>query len=99
MECGRDGHFKCTSENRSRKVKLTFDVADNLNEFFISDSDELQIDIKDLAGKREYKRHRKEAKKHRQRRLSNSNLMIPTDDDEAYSEQSQSSSGKEQEEI
>jgi len=42
MECGKYGHFKCTSENRSRKVKLTFEVADNLNEFFITDSDEQQ---------------------------------------------------------
>ncbi len=92
------GHFKCTSENRSSRVKLTFDVADNLNGFFIDDSDELHIDIKDLAGKREDKRHRKEAKKHRQRRLSNSNLMIPTDDDE-NSEQSQYSSEREQEDI
>lgn len=83
------GHFKCTSENRSRRVNLTFDVADNLNEFFIDDSDEVCISTKDLASKREDKRHRKETKKHRQRRLSNSNLMIPTTDEEAESEQSQ----------
>lgn len=89
------GHFKCTSENRSRRVKLTFDVADNLNEFFIDDSDEVHISTKTLASKREEKRNRKEAKKQRQRRLSNSNLMIPTTDDEAYSDYSQSSSGRE----
>lgn len=93
------GHFKCTSENRSRRVNLTFDVADNLNEFFIDESDEVHISTKDISSKREDKRHRKEAKKHRQRRFSNSNLMIPTTDEEAESEQSLESSGREQEEI
>lgn len=101
MECGNMGHFKCTSEKRSRRVNLTFDVADNLNEFFVDDSDEVHISTKDLASKREEKRHRKEVKKQRQRRLSNSNLMIPTTDDEAQSDESNSSSdreGREQEE-
>ena len=69
-------------------MNLTFDVADNLNEFFIDDSDEVRISTKDLASKREDKRNRKEAEKHRQRRLSNSSLMIPTTDEEPESEQS-----------
>ena len=90
MECGKPGHFKCTSENRSRHVKLTFDVADNLNEFFVDD--EIRTSPKSsLTKKREDKRQRKEAKKHRHRRLSNSNLMIPTTDEE-FSDYSRSSS-------
>lgn len=56
------GHFKCTSEKRSRHVKLTFDVCDNLNEFFVDD--EIRTSPTSiLVKKREDKRQRKEAKR------------------------------------
>jgi hypothetical protein len=35
VECGKNGHFKCTSERRSSRVELKFKVRDNLDEFFI----------------------------------------------------------------
>ena len=39
IECGAWGHFKCTSERKSQKIKLTTKVEDNLDEFFVADSD------------------------------------------------------------
>lgn len=83
MECGRSGHFKCTSERKSNKVKLTFDVKNNLDEFFAEDDDEIRISTKDNNRKRDKKHSRKEAKKQRHRRLSNSNLVIPTSEEES----------------
>lgn len=71
-------------------MALSFDVCENLNEFFVSDSDSAQISIKEPHNKREEKRLRKEAKKQRARRLSNSNLVIPTTDEDV-SDDSQSS--------
>lgn len=86
------GHFKCTSERRSKKTVLSFEVRDNLNEFFVSDSDSDQISIKEPHNKRETKRMRKESKKQKHRRLSNSNLVIPTTEEEvSESDESQSS--------
>lgn len=38
IECGKSGHFKCTKENRSRVINLTFHVEDNLDEFFVTES-------------------------------------------------------------
>jgi len=38
VECGKNGHFKCTSERRSTRVELKFKVKDNLDEFFIKES-------------------------------------------------------------
>jgi hypothetical protein len=84
------GHFKCTRERQSKKTVLSFEVCDNLNEFFVSDSDSAQISIKEPHNKREAKRMRKESKKQKHRRLSNSNLVIPTTDEEV-SDESQSS--------
>ena len=83
MQCGELGHFKCTQEKKSNKVNLTFNVADNLDEFFIDDSDTIKISTKDNVRKRDKKSSRKEAKKHRHRRLSNCNLVIPTSDEES----------------
>ena len=66
MECGKFGHFKCTSEQRSRIVGLTFDVAENLNEFLLNSDEEEEFpksDLKKREEKREDKRQRKEAKR------------------------------------
>ena len=34
IECGEWGHFKCNTEAKSKLIKLTFKVEDNLDEFF-----------------------------------------------------------------
>ena len=34
IECGQWGHFKCNTEEKSKLIKLTFKVEDNLDEFF-----------------------------------------------------------------
>ena len=62
---------------------------DNLDEFFVDDSDEIRISTS--SRKRDKKSGRKDKRK-RQRRLSNSNLMIPTSDEESYSESVSNSS-------
>ena len=36
IECGECGHFKCNTEDKSKLIKLTFKVEDNLDEFFRS---------------------------------------------------------------
>jgi hypothetical protein len=33
MECGKKGHFKCTKERKSLKIKIDMTVKDNLDEF------------------------------------------------------------------
>ena len=33
IECGKTGHFKCTTEKESLKIKISFKVLDNLDEF------------------------------------------------------------------
>ena len=38
IECGSWGHFKCTTEQQSLRVKLTFCVENNLDEFFVGRS-------------------------------------------------------------
>ena len=66
MECGKSGHFKCTSEKRSRKVKLTFLVEDNLDEFFIENNQPTGQDEPNFSiRKRDKKSQRKAAKKQR----------------------------------
>jgi hypothetical protein len=47
MECGKMGHFKCTSESRSKRVRPTFDVKNDLNEFLINSNDEAEVDMDD----------------------------------------------------
>ena len=59
IECGENGHFKCTSERKSRKVNLTFKVADNLDEFFSENSDKIKISTKDSLRKRDRKKAKK----------------------------------------
>ena len=49
IECGRNGHFKCTKENKSKKINLTFKVQENLDEFFVSESSSSEDD--DNTGK------------------------------------------------
>ena len=39
IECGNTGHFKCSGEQRSKLIKLTFKVEDNLDEFFVAGID------------------------------------------------------------
>lgn len=34
IECGNWGHFKCSKDDQSRLISLTFNVEDNLDEFF-----------------------------------------------------------------
>ena len=111
VECNRTGHFKCMKETKSASVNLTFKVAADLDEFFVSESNSssdeqvpINPDIIDLGPpqKREpinpniidlgppRKRDRKKDNKTKHRRLSNSNLIIPTSDDN----QSESSSSE-----
>jgi len=33
MQCGKKGHFKCTKERHSLKIKIDMSVKDNLDEF------------------------------------------------------------------
>ena len=103
IECGANGHFKCMAEKKSVGVKLTFTVENNLDEFFVtdndsnipctdddicSDSDTLEIE-KRMAKKRENKANKKsKVKKVKHRRLSNSNLVIPTTEEDQSSESS-----------
>jgi hypothetical protein len=35
MECGKDGHIKCTKESQSFKIKIDAKVLNDLNEFII----------------------------------------------------------------
>ena len=39
IECGRSGHFKCSTEGQSKRISLTFNVEDNLDEFLFSEID------------------------------------------------------------
>ena len=36
MECNEMGHLKCTTEDKSSRIKLDFTVSDNLDEFTVS---------------------------------------------------------------
>lgn len=37
IECGKKGHFKCSQESKTWKIKLDFEVKNNLDEFFSED--------------------------------------------------------------
>ena len=39
IECGKPGHFKCSTEMQSARIGLTFNVEDNLDEFLFSEID------------------------------------------------------------
>lgn len=82
----------------SKKKHLTFTVKDDLDEFFVSESSSdcnsdhgLEIESQHLR-KRDLKALNKKTK---HRRLSNSNLMIPTSDDSesSVSDESNNSDG------
>lgn len=42
VECHKTGHFKCATFQQSEKVKLSFNVADNLDEFLIAHERRMQ---------------------------------------------------------
>ena len=49
IECGKDGHIKCTREKDSEKIKVDAKVMNDLNEFIISnfrDSDDSDSESK-----------------------------------------------------
>lgn len=76
VECNKSGHLKCSTLKQSKKVKLTFHVADNLDEFLIAH--DLQMsgygeEETPKLSKRERKRLLKAERKmgKRNRRLSN----------------------------
>lgn len=104
IECNQQGHFKCTSERESRKVKLSFRVEENLDEFFTEDGaiDDFIMGSPSQLGKgatakqlskRDKKMKRK--KKQKMRRVPGSNLMIPASDDESSSSSSSESGSHE----
>jgi hypothetical protein len=75
------GHFKCKSELTTNRLKLTFNVEHDLNEFFISE-DCLKISYKGVEEGKERKRDKKKKKKQQKHRiLENSNILIPTSDE------------------
>ena len=93
MQCQEWGHFKCSKESKSNLIKLSFGVEGNLNEFFVSE----KLSYKGLAAVEETKERKRDTKrKTKVRRLSNSNILIPTSDEaSASSDDGSSSSGDE----
>jgi hypothetical protein len=100
IECDAYGHFKCTEESKSQKIKLTFNVENNLDEFIREGGDNIPNTDEDFdstiekhSKKRDRKlKRKKKEKKKRHRRLSNSNLVIPTTSEDEESSESVASS-------
>ena len=47
VECGKDGHIKCTKESHSLHVKINTKVLNDLNEFIIQKFREAEISESD----------------------------------------------------
>ena len=90
IECDGEGHFKCSTENQSIKVKLNFTVQNDIDEF-LKKSSRLRLrtpgsslssspEPVDKKSKKRDKKLKHKKKKKKVRRLSNSNIVIPTSD-------------------
>lgn len=91
MECGERGHFKCTSEKESQKIKINTHVFDDLDEFFRTDKkthkgeedDDIRMSfdyIEDIPDRKHDKNNSKRDKSTSKKLIENTNVLIPGSD-------------------
>ena len=97
IECNKPGHFKCSTECEGKNIKLTFKVEDNLDEFLFSEIDHnINYTVETTPTGHRKRSHKLKYKKQKHRRLPDSNIMIPVNNDEELSSESSSSSDNSQ---